>query len=66
MMFNNNRHSHVWGENSKACFCLTCGQVVVKAQGKNRDMFAYSPECDVMFPDGDVAEDIEKQQKRSF
>lgn len=64
-MYGNNRHVHMWGENEKCSFCLTCGQVVLKATGK-RDPFMGTPMCDPMFPDGDFVEDLKDHPKSIY
>lgn len=63
MMYNTNRHVHMWGENEKCSFCLLCGQVVLKS--KDQDVFG-TPMCDPMFPDGDFAEDLKEHPKSIY
>lgn len=58
MMYNSNRHVHMWGESvtGKGCFCLICGFYLL-----NTDKEGYiTPQIDVMWPDCDVEEDIKE------
>lgn len=65
MMYNNNRHVHVWGENDKIHFCLTCGYTMEKAK-EEKGMLSMGPMCDPMFPDGDIEEDLKERDKGAY
>ena len=69
-MYGNNAHAHKWGENSKGCFCLTCGQFEAKEDETSGAVPGgyMQMDCDVLWPDKapDPAEDIAQgsQKKR--
>lgn len=52
-----NYHVHDFGENSKGCFCLRCGEFFDKKEEDNHSVlgmrfFQPNPKPDVMWPTG--------------